>query len=185
MTRMPVSDDVCERLVASRDPIDVTRLQDEAVAHASRRLRDELLVELAGELSSRQLSAGSRRRRGFGVAGGRVAVAATVTAVVAVGVFAMVGWLPVGGGHDGPLDAPSASAAVVLDRAAQVAMRSANVATGAGEYGFLKVETASVVGTGSAVGTRTPRWNVWARTTEVKSDWYRADGSGRVRRHLR
>jgi hypothetical protein len=110
-----------------------------------------------------------------------VAAAGTVTAVVAVGVLAMVGWLPVGGDHDGPLDVPAASAAVVLDRAAQAAMRTTSVVPAQGQYGFVQVETGSVVGTGSAVGTRRPSWNVWVQASEVKSDWYRADGSGRER----
>jgi hypothetical protein len=109
-----------------------------------------------------------------------MAPAAAIAAVV-VGALAMVGLLPAGGDHDGPLDVPAASAAVVLDRAAQAAMRSTVVVPGVGQYGFVKVETGSVVGTGSAVGTRRPSWNVWVRTSEVKSDWYAANGSGRER----
>lgn len=110
-----------------------------------------------------------------------MAAAGTVTAVVAVAALAMVGWLPASGSHGGPLGVPAASAAVVLDRAAQVAIRSASVVPGHAQYGFVKVETGSVFGTGSAEGAKRPSWNVWVRMSEVKSDWYRADGSGRER----
>jgi hypothetical protein len=55
------------------------------------------------------------------------------------------------------------------------------VAPGQGQYGFLEVETGSVVGTGSLIGLGRPSWSVWVRTSEVKSDWYSADGSGRER----
>jgi hypothetical protein len=182
MARIPLSDDACDRLVASRDPIDAGRLCDEAVADVSRRLRDELLAELAGEPSSCQAAARRRRQRGLGAGPRGVAAVAGIAAVVVVGVLAMVGSLPAGGGHDEPLDVPAASAAVVLDRAAQAAMRSASVVPGQGQYGFLTVETGSVVGTTApTVGTQRPSWNVWMRMAETKSDWYTADGSGRER----
>jgi hypothetical protein len=181
MARIPLSDDPCERLVASRDPIDAGRLCDEAVADVSRRLRDELLAELAGERSSCQAAARRRRERGLRPGRRGVAAAAGIAAAVVVGVLAMVVSLPAGGGHDGPLDVPAASAAVVLDRAAQAAMRTTVVVPGRGQYGFVKVETGSVVGTGFAVGATRPSWNVWVRTSETKSDWYTANGSGRER----
>src|ERR1039458_5676969 len=119
MTHIPLSDDACDRLVASRDPIDAARLCDQAVADVSRRLSDELLAELAGEPSSCQPAARRRRQRPFGAGRRRMAPAAAIAAVV-VGALAMVGLLPAGGDHDGPLDVPAASAAVVLDRAAQI-----------------------------------------------------------------
>lgn len=181
MAGIPISDEACDRLVRTCDPIDVARLHDEAVVRTSRRLRDELLRDLGGEPSFRAPTVGRWRRRGSRGSGRRVAAAGTLMAVVAVGVLAMVGWLPIGGGQDGPLDVPAASAAAVLDQAAQAAMRSAIVAPGRHQYGFLKVETAFVAGTASAVAAKAPNWNVWARTIEVKSDWYRADGSGRER----
>jgi hypothetical protein len=96
-------------------------------------------------------------------------------------VLALVGSLPLGGGPDGPLDVPAASAAVVLDRAAQAAMQGTSVVPGKGQYGFVEVKTASVSGTGTAVGPGQPIWNVWVRMSEVKSDWYTANGSGRER----
>src|ERR1035438_1312604 len=126
MARIPFSDDACDRLVAARDPIDAGRLCDEAIAAVSRRLRDELLAELAGEPSC-QAAARRRRQRGLSAGLRRVAAAAVLAAVVVVGVLAMIGSLPAGGGHDGPLDVPAASAAVVLDRAAQAAMRTTSV----------------------------------------------------------
>jgi hypothetical protein len=182
MARIPLSDDACDRLVASRDPIDAARLCDEAVADVSRRLRDELLAELAGEPSSCQAAVRRRHRtRGFGADRRRVAAAAAIAAVI-VGGLAIVGLLPAGGGHDGPLDVPAASAAVVLDRAAQAAMRSMSVVPDQGQYGFVNVKMGSVGGGGiPTVGTQRPTWNVWLRTSQVKSDWYRADGSGRER----
>jgi hypothetical protein len=181
MARIPLSDDACDGLVASRDPIDAARLCDGAVVDASRRLRDELLAELADEPSSCQPAARRRRRRGFRAARRGVAAAAAIAAVAIVGVLAMGGSLPAGGDHDGQFDVPAASAAVVLDRAAQAAIRSASVAPGRGQYGFVKVETGSVGGTGQAVAATQPNWNVWLRTSEVKSDWYTANGSGRER----
>jgi hypothetical protein len=110
-----------------------------------------------------------------------VAAAAAIAAVAVVGVLAMVGSLPAGGGHDGPFGVPAASAAVVLDRAAQAAIRGTSVAPSRGQYGFVKVETGSVGGSRPPVAATQPNWNVWLRTSEVKSDWYRADGSGRER----
>lgn len=183
MARIPLSDDACDRFVASRDPIDAARLHDDGVAHASRRLRDELLVELAGELSSRQPVAKRWGRRGFGAGGRRVASVAATAAVVVVGVLALVASLPgAGGGQDGPLEVPPASAAVVLDRAAQAAIRSMSVVPGQGQYGFVKIRMGSVEGGNvPTVGTEQPTWNVWLRMSQVKSDWYRADGSGRER----
>jgi hypothetical protein len=182
MARSPLSDDACDRLVASRDPIDAGRLCDEAVAEVSRRLRDELLAELAGESSHASPPAARRRRHHGSRAGrGRLAAAAALAAVVVVGVLAIAGSFPAGGDRGGPLDVPAASAAVVLDRAAEAALRGTVVVPGQGQYGFVKVETGSVGGTGSAVGTRQPSWNVWVRTLEVKSDWYTANGSGRER----
>jgi hypothetical protein len=181
MARIPLSDEACDRLVASRDPIDAARLHDAATADASRRLRDELLVELAGELSSRPEAARDRRQHWVRAGRRRVAAVGGVAAAVVVGGLAMVGSLPTGGGHDGPLDVPAASAAVVLDRAAQAAMRSMSVVPSQGQYGFVKVETGTVIGTGSAVGPQAPSWNVWVRLSEVKSDWYGANGSGRER----
>ena len=180
MARTPLSDDACDRLVASRDPIDPSRLRAEAVSVVSRRLRDELLAELAGELASHQRAARGRRP-GFGAGGRRVGAAAAIAAVVVVGVLAMVGWLPAGGDRSGPLDVPTASAAVVLQRAAQVAMRSTSVVPGRGQFGFVRVETGSVGGTGRAAGPTQPSWDVWLRTSEIKSDWYGANGSGRER----
>jgi hypothetical protein len=181
MARMPLSDDALDRLVASRDPIDAARLHDAAIADASRSLHDELLVELAGELSSRPRAARDRRQRWVGAGRRRMAAVAGVAVAAVVGGLGMVGSLPTGGGHDGPLDVPAASAAVVLDRAAQAAMRSTSVVPSRGQYGFVKVEAGTVIGTGSAVGAQGLSWNVWVRLSQVKSDWYSADGSGRER----
>lgn len=175
MARISLSDDAFDQLVASRDPIDAARLCDKAVLDGSLRLRDELLTELAGELSLRQPSARRRRQRGFGIGRRRVVAVAGIAAIAVVGVLAMVALLPAGGGHDGPLDVPAASAAVVLDRAAQAAMRAAPVVPGRGQYGFVKVET------GSALGSGQSSWQSWMRLSEVKSDWYSANGSGRER----
>lgn len=181
MARVRVSDEVCERLVASRDPIDPARLRGELVAELSRRLGQELVAGLGGELESRgpaarlggtDRSAGGRRR---------LTAAAAIAAVVVAAVLVALASLPGGGDHAGQLDVPSASAAVVLDRAAQAAMRMASVAPGPGQYGFVKVETGSVGGMGTSVGTRGPSWTVWVRVSEVKSDWYGAKGSGRER----
>ncbi len=180
MARIPLSDDACDRLVASRDPIDASRLREEAVAVVSRRLRDELLAELAGELPTRQRAARGRRP-GFGAGRRRVGAAVAIAAVVVVGVLAMVGWLPAGGDHSGPLDVPAASAAVALERAAQVAMHSSSVVPSRGQFGFVRVRTGSVGGMGRAAGPTQPSWNVWLRTSEIESDWYGANGSGRER----
>jgi hypothetical protein len=46
---------------------------------------------------------------------------------------------------------------------------------GQGQYGFVKVDT------GSVLGQRQSGWDVWMRMSETKSDWYTADGSGRER----
>jgi hypothetical protein len=141
MARIPLSDDFCDRLVASRDPIDAGRLRADAVADASRRLRDEVLAELAGELSSRppvarpRLRRGHRRRYGLDTGRRRAAAAAAMAAAVAV-VLGIVGSLPAGGNRAGPLNVSAASAAVALDRAAQAAMRSSSVVPGPGQYGF-------------------------------------------------
>ncbi len=181
MARIPLSDDACDRLVASRDPIDPARLQDAAIVDASRRLRDELLVELAGELSSRPTAARHRRRRWVGAGRRRMAAVAGLAAAAVVGGLAMVGGLTTGGGHDGPFSVPAASAAVVLDRAAQAAIRTTSVVPSRGQYGFVKVQMGTVIGTGSAVGPQAPSWDVLVRLSQVKSDWYSASGSGRER----
>ena len=181
MARMPLSDDALDRLVASRDPIDSARLHDPAIGDSSRRVRDELLVELACELSSRPRVPRDRRQRWVGTGRWRMAAVAGLAVAALVGGLAMVGSLLTGGGHDGPLDVPAASAAVVLDRAAQAAMRSTSVVAGRGQYGFVKVETGTVLGLGSAVGPQAPSWSVWVRLSQVKTDWYGADGSGRER----
>jgi len=142
-----------------------------------------LLVELVDEQPALQAAAG--RRRALGSARRRVAVGAAIATVVA-GLLALVGSLPTGAGHGGPLDVPVASAAVVLDRAAQAALRAMTVAPGRGEYGFVEVQTGSVIGTGPAIGPGQPRrWNVWVRLSETRSDWYSANGSGRERTVLR
>lgn len=182
MARIPLSDKACERLVASRDPVDAAGLHDEPVAHASRRLRDELLAQLTGDPSSPRLVAGRGSHRRFG-AGGRGVAVGTLAAVVAVGVLALVATLPgAGGGQSGPLDVSSASAAVVLDRAARAAIQSVSVVPGRGQYGFVTVRTGSVQGASIPTARgQLPAWDAWLWTTQVKSDWYRADGSGRER----
>ncbi|MGH2892038.1 MAG: hypothetical protein ACRDPM_02045, partial [Solirubrobacteraceae bacterium] len=72
MAHTALSDDACDHLVASRDPIDAARLRDDGVADFSRRLRDELLAELAGELSSPRPVSRRMGRRWFGGGGRRV-----------------------------------------------------------------------------------------------------------------
>lgn len=198
MAPIPLSDDVCDRLVRSRDPVDMARLREQTVTDLSRRLRDELLAELVDEQRSSPAAAerrpglwhglGPARRHGLrpalrhGPRPARRSVAAgAATTVVVVGGLAMIASLPEGASHDGPLDVPVASAAVVLDRAALTAVRSMSVAPGPGQYGFVQVQTGSVIGTGPATGPGQPRWNVWVRLSDTKSDWYRADGSGRER----
>ncbi|MGO9900784.1 MAG: hypothetical protein ACLP0J_14085 [Solirubrobacteraceae bacterium] len=70
----------------------------------------------------------------------------------------------------------------MLNQAAQAALRIMSVVPGQDQYGFVKVRIRSVVGGGiPTVGTQLPTWNAWLRTSEIKSDWYRADGSGRER----
>jgi hypothetical protein len=161
-------------MLAARDPIDAGRLCDEAVADLSRRLRDELIAELAAQPPGPAVVL-RRGQRGFGGRRRGVATAVALAAVVVVGVLATVGFSPTGRGHDGPLDVPAASAAVVLDRAAQAAMRSAPVVPARGQYGFVKVQTGSVLGQGQG-GV-----DVWVQMAQTKSDWYTADGSGRER----
>jgi hypothetical protein len=61
-------------------------------------------------------------------------------------------------------------------------MRSASVVPDQGQYGFVTVREGVVVGgTIPTVGTQRPTWNAWLRISQVKSDWYHADGSGRER----
>jgi hypothetical protein len=177
-----LSDDACDRLVGSRDTIDAARLHDAAVVDAGRRLCDELLTQLVCDGSSVQPTA-RNRRRGLGAGRRRVVSAASIAAAVAVAVLALVASLPgAGGRQDGPLDLPTASAAVVLDQAAQAALRIMSVVPGQDQYGFVKVRISSAVGGGIAsVGSKRPTWTAWLRTSEIKSDWYRADGSGRER----
>jgi hypothetical protein len=172
MARIPLSDDACDRLVAARDPIDAGRLRDEAVADLSRRLRDELMVEIAGQMSE---PVPRRRERRFDVRRRVVTTGAAIAAVVVVGVLALLGFSPTGGDHAGPLDVPAASAAGVLDQAAQAALRSTSVVPSRGQYGFVAVQTGSVLGQGR------DGWDAWVRMSEIKSDWYAANGSGRER----
>ena len=177
MARIPRSDDSCDRLVRSQDPIDAERLRDQSITDLSRCLGDELLAELVWEQPSAAAAVG---RRGFRPSRWRVGVGAA-TAIVVAGVLALIASLPTGASPESPLDMPVASGAVVLDRVAQVAMRSMAVAPDRGRYGFVKVRTGSVIGTGPASGPGQPRWNVWVRLSETKSDWYTANGSGRER----
>lgn len=182
MAHTHLSDDACDRLVASRDPINAAQLREGTVPDLSRRLRDELLAQFADELSWPQSHGRSQRQRSR-AGRRRVASIAATAVVVVVGMLAVVASLPgARGGHDGPLDVPAASAAVVLERAAQAAMRSVSVAPGQGQYGFVKVRIGSAVGGGIPTGlNHRPTWDAWLWTTQVKSDWYRADGSGRER----
>ena len=174
MARIPLSDDACDRLVAARDPVDAGRLRDTAIADLSRRLRDELIAEIAGPMSD-PAPARRRRERRFDVRRRGLTTAAAIAAGVVVGVIALLGLSPTGGDHTGPLDVPAASAAGVLDQAAQAALRSTSLVPGRGQYGFVTVRTGSVLGQGQ------DGWDAWVRMAKIKTDWYAANGSGRER----
>jgi hypothetical protein len=175
MALMSLSDDACERLVASRDPIDARRLRDETVVDSSRRLHDALVADLAARRPSPSVTARPPRRRRLDSPRRRVAAIAAIAVFAAAAAFSVISLLPSGGDETGMLGAPTASAAVVLDRASQAAERLALVAPKRGQYGFLKVESGSVVGGGGK------GWGLWTRLSVVKSDWYSASGSGRER----
>ncbi len=89
MADIHLSDDACDRLVASRDTIDAARLRDAAVVDAGGRLCDELLTQLVCDGSSVQPTA-RNRRRGLGAGRRRVVSAASIAAAVAVAVLALV-----------------------------------------------------------------------------------------------
>ena len=83
--------------------------------------------------------------------------------------------LPAGDSHDSRLGPAPASAAVVLDRAARMALSQAAVSPTARQYEYVKVQEgyATSVSEGH-VGVR-----FWE--SDTKQDWFKRDGSGRER----
>lgn len=177
---MPLTDEDCDRLIASRDPIDASVLDEEAVAGALRRLHEIVLEEQLYEVQPR---VDRRRRAGrrLGVSGRRLVALAGILVASLGAVLAGAALLPASGPQGDQLEVAPAAAAVVLGRAAQTAMRAAPVVPGPRQYAFLRVQTRSVLGGGPSSTGPGPRWNVWTWQTDVKSDWYRANGSGRER----
>jgi hypothetical protein len=125
-------------------------------SQARPRARAALLGEIEGEVGSRRQPLQRRFRLPLlpslglppGASRRRVALSGAVVGTLVAGLLAAGALLPAGETRDSELGATPASAAIVLDRAANTAMSRAAVYPTARQYGYLKVETGSTSSAG-------------------------------------